>query len=204
MTLLDRILAFFGLALLAKQSGVLDKADVIVEDVLRDDNRDGLPDIGNLFAERLTVSQVYALAEQTSSRYALHVSPFFATVIASIESSFKPKAFRAEPHINDASYGLMQTLWRTAKDMESKGYNAFRLNEREDLYRAEVSMYYGMAYIDWLKRYFPGSDEEIARKYNGGPSGHTRSSTLPYLEKYRTRQEIIRNELNRAGVARIR
>lgn len=32
-----------------------------------------------------------------------------------VESAFKPKAFRAEPQINDASRGLMQILYRTAK-----------------------------------------------------------------------------------------
>lgn len=40
--------------------------------------------------------------------------------VASAESAFNAKAFRAEPQINDGSYGLMQILYKTAK---GEGYN---------------------------------------------------------------------------------
>lgn len=34
------------------------------------------------------------------------------------ESNYDPKAYRAEPQINDASYGMMQLLLRTAKGLD--------------------------------------------------------------------------------------
>ena len=43
------------------------------------------------------------------------VEPALIKAIIAAESGFNIHAFRAEPHINDASYGLMQILYGTAK-----------------------------------------------------------------------------------------
>lgn len=43
------------------------------------------------------------------------VDPALVKAHMAAESAFNPRAYRAEPKINDASYGLMQLLWRTAQ-----------------------------------------------------------------------------------------
>jgi len=47
-------------------------------------------------------------------------APLIKGVIAK-ESSFNPNAMKSEPHIHDASRGLMQVLYGTAKDLGYKG-----------------------------------------------------------------------------------
>jgi soluble lytic murein transglycosylase-like protein len=42
------------------------------------------------------------------------VDPALVKAHAAIESAFNPRAYRAEPRIGDASYGLMQLLYATA------------------------------------------------------------------------------------------
>lgn len=59
------------------------------------------------------------LFQAASDRYGV---PFdWIKAIAITESSLNPKAYRAEPQINDASRGLMQVLMRTAVGLGYKG-----------------------------------------------------------------------------------
>lgn len=112
--------------------------------------------------------------------------------IAYIESSFNPEALRVEPHINDASAGLMQTLITTAQWLaRDMGYRNYGFPELSDLMDAEVSMYFGAAYLDYLKntRRDLDTEEKIVRGYNGGPAGFKRSATLPYWQKYKRARE---------------
>jgi len=49
------------------------------------------------------------------------VDPALIKAIIGAESEFKPNAYRAEPQINDASYGLMQLLYSTARTIGYTG-----------------------------------------------------------------------------------
>lgn len=119
---------------------------------------------------------VPALARQTVTSYNLSVEPSMLVAMAYIESGFKPDAFRFEPALLDASVGLMQTLRATARQMWSAGYKAMGGSpDYTDLRSAAVSMYYGAAYVDWLKKWYlrnrggTPSEEWLVRAYNGGP-----------------------------------
>lgn len=76
--------------------------------------------------------------------------------IIQIESSFQPGAYRAEPQIGDASYGLMQILYGTAVD---RGYSG----PPEGLYDPETNIRYGMAQLRW-------SWDFLARRAGAAPS----------------------------------
>lgn len=58
----------------------------------------------------------------TRAASALHMvpEPLIKAVIGA-ESAYKPRAFRPEPQINDASRGLMQLLERTARTLGHRG-----------------------------------------------------------------------------------
>ncbi len=60
-----------------------------------------------------------ALIKESSARYAVPVA--LVQAVISLESEFLPRAYRAEPKINDASRGLMQLLFQTAKALGYTG-----------------------------------------------------------------------------------
>lgn len=122
----------------------------------------------------------------SSKLYGGRVDQVTLLTYAEIESSFRPWVERYEPGITDYSVGLMQTLIRTANDMYDKGYNKFSRPTRENLKYPVLSMYYGAAYIDWLKTSYPGKDLEwYVRAYNGGPGHNYNSMTTNYWNKWR-------------------
>lgn len=60
-----------------------------------------------------------ALFNQSATKWG--VPKELLEAIAWTESSMNPKAYRAEPRINDASYGLMQLLEKTARGLGFTG-----------------------------------------------------------------------------------
>ena len=96
---------------------------------------------------------------QTAGRHG--VDPPLVKAIVAAESSFRPTAYRAEPHIGDASYGLMQTLFRTAKDM---GYTG----TPEGLYDAATSLEFGTRYLAQQLRRYNGKIPYAVAAYNSG------------------------------------
>jgi soluble lytic murein transglycosylase-like protein len=60
-----------------------------------------------------------------------------------IESGFNPAAYRYEAHLRDASYGLMQVLWSTAREMDPS------LTDPAQLYDPETNIRVGMLYQRW-------------------------------------------------------
>ena len=62
-------------------------------------------------------------------------APLIKGIIAK-ESGFNPKAYKAEPHIGDASRGLMQVLNRTAKALGFTGHV-------DELYEPSKNILYG-------------------------------------------------------------
>ena len=138
--------------------------------------------------------EVLRLAETTVERHGFNADPKMLRAMAFIESSFNPTAVRVEPHINNASAGLMQTLVGTAQWLarDFVRYRSFGIPNLDDLMQPQVSMYFGAAYVDWLSNYNGArrSEEFIVRAYNGGPGNATGSSqTKRYYEKYLAARE---------------
>ena len=115
--------------------------------------------------------------------------------IAYIESSFNPTAVRYEAGISDFSAGLMQTLTRTAQWLAGGRYGAFPSPSMQDLFKPEVSIYFGAAFLDWLSTRASNTrgqgEEVIVRAYNGGAAGWARDATLAYWAKYQRAREVI-------------
>lgn len=140
---------------------------------------------------------VYRIAEEMKARYFTGVDPLMVTAMAQIESSFKPGAVRGEPHIQDASIGLMQTLYGTARWLHDKmGFRDYQLVNEDSLMDPQTSIYYGMAYISWLTRYRGRSRSEdwIVMSYNGGP-GANNSMTRNHLRKYKDAKQQLKSQL---------
>ena len=86
-----------------------------------------------------------------------------ASVIKAIiaaESGFDKNATRAEPHINDASRGLMQLLSSTARGL---GY----YGTADNLLLPSLNLYYGTKLLDQLIAKTGNWDDAISA-YNGG------------------------------------
>jgi soluble lytic murein transglycosylase-like protein len=134
----------------------------------------------------LSETEVRSLARSIVSNFGLQVDPDQLVRIAWIESSFDPGAVRPEPHINDASAGLMQTLEGTAQWLAGDmGYDAFGARPTlQTLMGPQASLYYGAAYLEWLKNAYNRGEEWTVRAYNGGPGGADKDYTRGYWRKY--------------------
>jgi hypothetical protein len=131
-------------------------------------------------------AQIYEIADRVTRQHFSTVSPSMLTAMAMIESSGNPKAYRYEAHINDASYGLVQVLFRTALWLRNDmGYRAYPLRSTSDLMYPEFSLYFGGAFIHWLQRHprFNGTAQWILESYNGGPN-NSNSQTRNHWAKY--------------------
>lgn len=144
----------------------------------------------------MTPSEVHALAKQITARHLPLIDPCMVTALAGIESSYRPGAVRPEPHIGDASAGLLQTLYGTAKWLRfDMGYRDYELASADDLLQPQVSIYFGAAYLDYLRRR-DASAEYMIRAYNGGPGGWTGDGPANHWRKHQA--ELAR--LHGAGV----
>ena len=83
------------------------------------------------------------------------------------ESSFRPRATRFEPHLNDSSIGLMQLLTRTAHWLGHEG-------TVENLMRPEINIYYGMKFLTWLRTRCREDQTCMIHSYNVGFAGFSR------------------------------
>lgn len=77
------------------------------------------------------------------------------------ESSWNPSAYRAEPKINDASYGLMQLLYRTAKGLGYTGINT-------GLYDPGVNIALGSKLLGQLRQQYGDDFQRVYSAYNSG------------------------------------
>jgi len=89
------------------------------------------------------------------------IDPALLKAIISIESAFYEKSYRYEPHRNDASYGLTQLLYQTAKSL---GYTG----KPTDLYNPENSIKYGAKFLSYLNKQYSGNLGDIFASYNMG------------------------------------
>ena len=97
-----------------------------------------------------------------SSQWNVPVS-LIKAVIAK-ESSFNPDAFRPEPQINDGSWGLMQLLFRTAKNLGYPG-------SPEGVKDPQVNILYGTKLLAANLKQSKGKLDIAVSAYNAGFSG---------------------------------
>jgi hypothetical protein len=135
----------------------------------------------------LDAQTVYQLAQQAIGMLDVgDITPEMLTTIASIESSFNPAAVRQEPQINDASYGLVQTLLGTATWLYGRGATAYGAPTADALADPATSLYFGGAYLHYLRN-FRGQvrpDSFVVPAYNGGPGNPNGAGPQRYWSTY--------------------
>ncbi len=110
----------------------------------------------------VVVARVEALRgriDAVAVRY--HVSQALIEAVVSAESGGNPDAFRVEAGVNDASFGLMQVLWGTARSIGFTG-------PVRDLFLPDVSLDLGTHYLHDLLATYPDTHTALVA-YNGGP-----------------------------------
>ena len=112
------------------------------------------------------------------------VDPALIKAVMRAESNFDPNAVRHEPYVAhiggpDASYGLMQTLYSTAREL---GYTG----TPEGLFNPGVSIEYGTRYLKRQLVRYNGDTEKAIAAYNAGSARRTASgkwSNQAYVDR---------------------
>ncbi len=108
-----------------------------------------------------TQDNLKQIATNVAQKYGVDPALVFAHI--QVESSWNPQAYRSEPQINDASWGLMQLLLKTARSIS--GNSSLTASE---LLNPETNIDLGTRYIaQQMKRYNNNVDDAIAA-YNAG------------------------------------
>lgn len=99
------------------------------------------------------------------------------------ESGFNPERVRGEPHLGDASVGLMQVLYSTAKAMGYPG-PVGDAGQLTGLFTPGTNIYIGAKYLWTLLSRTGGNLDAAASAYNGGFRPHLgfggrRTATTP-------------------------
>lgn len=98
--------------------------------------------------------------EKVAQKYDLDPQLIFATIMT--ESEGNPKAYRFEPHLNDASFGLGQILYTTALSLGFTG-------TPEEMYRPEINIdLIGKFHQNTIETYGELSPERMTIVYNTG------------------------------------
>lgn len=92
------------------------------------------------------------------------------------ESGFNPRAYRAEPHIGDASRGLMQLLYKTAKGI---GYTG----SAEGLYDPATNIRLGVRFLSELVTAKGGDQWAAVSAYNNGNGKRATAQTRVCLAR---------------------
>lgn len=109
-------------------------------------------------AERAVTPQIRQAADFAG------IPRWIAFGLVAQESGFNPRAYRAEPRLNDGSRGLTQILYGTAQGLGFSG-------APDDLYNVELNLQLGFEYLRQMKeRYI--SWENALSAYNGGFIGY--------------------------------
>jgi hypothetical protein len=127
---------------------------------------------------------------QTAARVASSkgLDPVLVCAVIAQESAWDPRAYRFEPHINEASYGLMQVLESTARWMGLTG-------DVERLYDPETGITVGCDYLVWLRNFYKndGDVRKMLGGYNAGPSNWQIATA--YIESVLIKLPYYRNLL---------
>lgn len=108
--------------------------------------------------------------EIATSAQLYNVPETWVRAVIETESSWKPMAYRAEPQINDASYGLMQLLMRTANGL---GYSG----EPEGLYNPAINIDLGTKLLGQLRKSYGDDFRRVYSAYNSGKPDAWQTST---------------------------
>lgn len=106
---------------------------------------------------------------QVASEIAAQKSPVpvgFVLAVMDKESQGNPKAYRAEPAINDGSIGLMQMLLRTAKGVGYPGV-AGSASNLSGLFDPPTNIHFAVRHLTGLWKQL-GNAADVASAYNGG------------------------------------
>lgn len=95
----------------------------------------------------------------SSRRWAVPES--WIRAVIETESSWNPKAYREEPRINDASYGLMQLLYRTALGLGFTGTSS-------QLYDPATNIDLGTKLLGQLRQQHGDDFRRVYSAYNSG------------------------------------
>lgn len=113
------------------------------------------------------------------------LDPLDVLAFCHVESACNPLAYRFEPRLNEASYGIMQVLLSTAKD---RGFTGVP----NDLFTVANGLRYGMATIVWTRDYLnehlgrEATQEEIVAAYNEGVGNVVRNvPDASYVDKWK-------------------
>lgn len=88
------------------------------------------------------------------------------------ESDWKPDAYRYEAGINDASYGLMQILLKTAREMGFRGIP-------NDLFNPKINVEFGLKFLKSKLAQYDWNIEGAVIAYNAGHY-HLGQAPTPY------------------------
>lgn len=105
-------------------------------------------------------NEIENIISKASAAYGVPKALIKATV--KVESDFNPSAFRQEPHLKDASWGLMQILLSTARWI-SKNPDL----TASALMQPEFNVYVGTMYLKYLMGKY-GNIQDVMAAYNAG------------------------------------
>ena len=137
---------------------------------------------------RLTPSQAIAVARQIDPERWMPIPELLAFI--QVESAFLPTAYRFEPRLGEASWGLMQVLESTARE------NGLGSNAPETMFRPEVSIAIGINYAraawELLTRRLGREpyEHEWVGSYNAGVGGVLRGNVpQSYVARWRAARD---------------
>lgn len=123
------------------------------------------------------------------------LDPVLVAAVVEQESDFDSTAFRDEPQIGDASRGVMQVLYGTAKWMGYEG-------DAQGLLETETSLRYGCTYLRYLMHRYGGDVRSALAGYNAGPGNVDTKGwrcVAGYVESVLGRMERLRREVQAVG-----
>ena len=193
------LLAFFGVTLAAKKT----QASTPNKGVVYDTPFGPYPAPNTPLPQYISLAQLSTIISNVANKDGFPYRPEVMIALAKVESGdinsksapFDRKAYRYEPHLGEASYGIFQMLASTAKDMGLKG-------NPEQLYDPYIATEYMIKYVLWIKNFLAkklGREPtltEILYSYNGGVGTFLRNkngtpATRQYVKKYNTAFDTV-------------
>jgi len=117
-----------------------------------------------------------SMIDAAIARHGNLVSRNLVKAMIAVESGFKPTAYRAEPHINDASRGLMQVLYATAR---GTGW----IGTEQSLYDPATNIGVGVDFLSSLVKAKRGDLWSAVSAYNNGNGKRATGATTVCLAR---------------------
>lgn len=107
-----------------------------------------------------------------------NIDPDLINAFISVESGGDPNAYRAEPQINDASYGLMQVLLTTARRISGNPSLT-----PQQLIDPTTNILIGSQFIRELINRYNGILDDVIASYNAGSAIKSSSDSSKYINQ---------------------